>query len=70
MQLLHRRIRRLRATNAAKKDIKAEDRGKYGVIVRQNHSGDLDNHYGVVKPAEKAAAAKKKAVAKGEETAS
>lgn len=50
----------------AKKEIKAEDRGKYGVIVRQNHSGDLDNHYGVVKPAEKAAAAKKKAVAKGE----
>ncbi len=49
-----------------KNQIKADDRGKYGVIVRQNHAGDLDNHYGVVKPAEKAAAAKKKAAAKGE----
>jgi ParB family chromosome partitioning protein len=49
-----------------KNQIKADDRSKYGVIVRQNNSGDLDNHYGVVKPSEQKAAAKKKAVAKGE----
>lgn len=48
-----------------KNQIKADDRGKYGVIVRQNHAGDLDNHYGVVKPSEKKAAEKKKATAKG-----
>lgn len=49
-----------------KGDVKEADRGKYGVIVKQQHNGALEIKYGVVKPAEKAAAAKKKAVAKGE----
>jgi ParB family chromosome partitioning protein len=48
-----------------KSEIKADDRAKYGVIVRQNHQGDLDIKYGVIKPSEKKAAETKKAVASG-----
>jgi len=50
-----------------KSQIKADDRGKYGVIVRQNHQGDLEIKYGVQKPSEKKATEKKKAGADGGE---
>lgn len=52
-----------------KADIKAEDRSKYGVIVRQEHNGQLEIKYGVTIPAEKKSVGKKKAVAKGEASA-
>lgn len=48
-----------------KADIKAEDRAKYGVIVRQEHNGQLEIKYGVISPAEKKTVEKKKAVASG-----
>jgi ParB family chromosome partitioning protein len=48
----------------AKKEIKEEDRGKFGVIVNRGHHGDIEIKYGVQKPAEEKAAAKKKAATK------
>jgi ParB family transcriptional regulator, chromosome partitioning protein len=51
-----------------KNQIKAEDRIKYGVLVSQQHSGELEIKYGLQKPSEKKATEKKPA-AKGEAAA-
>lgn len=51
-------------TSKAKASIKADDRGKYGVIVSKGYHGEIEIKYGVTKPAEQKAAAKKKAAAK------
>jgi ParB family chromosome partitioning protein len=52
-----------------KGQITAGDREKYGVIVGQQHNGEIEIKYGVQKPSEKKATEKKKAVAKGEAAA-
>jgi ParB family chromosome partitioning protein len=47
-----------------KAQIKAEDRDKYGVIVGQQHNGELEIKYGVQKPSEQKATEKTKAAKK------
>lgn len=44
-----------------KNNVKAEDRGKYGVIIRVEYQGEVEIKYGVEKPAAEKAEAKKKA---------
>ncbi|QOZ25344.1 ParB/RepB/Spo0J family partition protein [Bradyrhizobium sp. CCBAU 51753] len=48
-------------SSKAKKDIKVDDRIKYGVIVDIDYNGRVNIKYGVEKPAQKAAAERKKA---------
>lgn len=42
-----------------KNQVKAEDRGKYGVIISKDYNGAIEINYGVSKPSEKKAAGKK-----------
>lgn len=48
-----------------KNKITADDRGKYGVLVGQQHNGEIEIKYGLQKPAERKATENKKAAAKG-----
>lgn len=48
-----------------KSQIKTEDRAKFGVIVGQQHNGELNIKYGVTKPGEKKTEEKKAAAKKG-----
>lgn len=48
-----------------KNGVKAEDRGKFGVIIAIDYHGNIDIKYGVQKPAEEKTEAKKKAAASG-----
>lgn len=49
----------------AKGEVKADDRGKYGVIFRKGHDGEVEIKYGVARPENKATVAAKKAKATG-----
>lgn len=49
----------------AKADIKEGDRGKYGVIFKKGHGGEVEIKYGVTRPEAKATKAAKKAKATG-----
>jgi ParB/RepB/Spo0J family partition protein len=51
-------------TAKGKSAVKAEDRGKFGVIISKGHYGDIEIKYGVTKPAAEKAEAKKKAASK------
>ena len=48
-----------------KNGVKADERGNYGVLISIDYHGIVEFKYGIQKPAAKAAADKKKAVAKG-----
>jgi ParB family transcriptional regulator, chromosome partitioning protein len=52
-----------------KNQVKADERGKFGVIISKGHFGDIEIKYGVTKPAEEKAAAKKKVAKKAGVTA-
>jgi ParB family chromosome partitioning protein len=51
-------------TAKGKNSVKAEDRGKFGVIIAIDYHGQVEIKYGVQKPAEEKAAANMKAAAK------
>jgi len=52
-----------------KSQIKADDRARYGVLVHQQHNGEMEIRYGLQKPAERKTAEKKKPGSKAEAAA-